>query len=184
MRLILRPLGALMTGALACLCLNAPANADGLNLVQCLGTETATFNPGIHLPPPLGPEPGTTTITTTTSYALCPLPLLAGMTATESWSGTGEADCVNGVLGGSGTLTWTGGTGPATSSYSLTAVVSARPDGVLILVADGTINSGRYAGSHLNKVITNSDPDALTDCATESGMTQNSGAVTLTISSL
>lgn len=184
MRFFLKPLGTLVIGAMAGLGLNTPAHADGLNLAQCAGKETATFSPGIHLPPPLGPEPVTTTITTTTSYPLCPLPLLGGVTATDSWSGTGQADCVNGVLGGSGTLTWTGGTGPSTSTYSYTAVVSARPNGVLVLVADGTVNSGRYAGNHLNKVITNSDPDALTACASEEGMTQNSGAVTLTISSL
>jgi hypothetical protein len=184
MRLSLKAVGVFIIGAIASLGLTVPAHADGLTLVQCAGEETATFSPGIHLPPPLGPEPVTTTISTTTNYPLCVLPLLGGVTATDSWSGTGQADCTNGVLGGSGTLTWSGGSGPSTSSYSYTAVVSSRPDGVLVLVADGTISSGRHAGDHLNKVITNSDPNALTACETDEGMTENSGAVTLTISQL
>ncbi|MEU1631071.1 hypothetical protein ABZ746_38690 [Streptomyces sp. NPDC020096] len=165
----------LLTTAVLPLTLTAPTAHAALVDAICAGSVQANFNPGLTF------EAQTVNVSTTARYPTCAN--LSGngkqlAVATESFSGTGTADCLTGVVGGSGTINWASGD---TSGFTYQVTVSGRPDGVLELLATGSITSGLFKGDKLTENITNI-PNVRTQCLSENGMTNASGTDDLVIS--
>ncbi|GAA2569814.1 MULTISPECIES: hypothetical protein [Streptomyces] len=157
----------LLTGALAA----GPAHAEPLALLQCQGTESVAYSPGITF------QPQDVDVTTDGRLGSC----VDG--AGEVTSGaygerfTLHAGC-NDLLGGfqgPRTFTWsTGDTSVIEAEGSSTAVA-----GQVVTTLTGTVVQGRFHGRSVIQVIVLPQP-ALPLCLT-TGVTGTTGATTLTI---
>lgn len=166
---------AALVAVIAALCAGTPvagaAHAEPLVLLQCQGTESVSYDPGITL------RPRDVTITTSGRFGSC----LDG--AGEVTSGSyGErftlhAGCDNLLDGFRGlrTFTWsTGDTSVVDVTGSSTAVA-----GQVVTTLTGTVTRGRFQGRTATQVVTLPQPGLLL-CLT-TGVTGATGVTTLTV---
>lgn len=170
-------LSATTTIILAALTFPGAASAQAsVNLVTCpLGSQTTTYAPGLKL---ASPAPNVS-LKSAGNLGPCVALDLQHTSASYTFNGTGQLNCLGGNSAGIGKIDWTDpGTTPST--YSYTAGISLRPDGVTVLVFTGTITSGDYTGQSLLSTVVLASTD-LTACLSPSGLTSVSGPFTLSI---
>ncbi|MET9252558.1 hypothetical protein [Streptomyces sp. NPDC003717] len=163
--------GAALAGAPAA---SATASAG---LVTCpVGTQTTTYSPGLRLPATPAP-----TVSLHTDGTLGPCVSLDGhhTGAVYKADGSGKLNCLGGNSSGGGSLNWSD-PGAATSKFTFTGGISLRPDGVTVLVLNGTVTSGDFAGKHLVVTVVLLSTD-LTACLTPTGLTTSSGPFTASV---
>ncbi|MFF0497836.1 hypothetical protein ACFYU5_15615 [Nocardia aobensis] len=152
------------------------AAAQDLSLVSCpLGSQTTTYNPGLHLTAP----PGDVHLHSTGNLGACVSTDLQHTGGTYSVDGSGPLTCTGGNSSGSGTVNWAD---PTThpSRFTFTGAVSERPAGDSVLVLTGSITSGDYSGHTLIETVVIASTD-LTGCLTPEGLTTTSGTFSFTI---
>ncbi|HET9225330.1 MAG TPA: hypothetical protein VFR31_01570, partial [Thermoanaerobaculia bacterium] len=151
----------------------SPATAQGGD-IQCQGTHTASFNPGLRL------TPGIVNLTSATIYSICTSLSNPEITYGLS-SGTGmfPASCLD-LLGGppSATriITWNTG---ETSKW-LFSESSQNISGTIVQTQVGVIVEGKFAGSTAIGVLVLVAPP-LIECLGPPGVTSSQGIATLSI---
>ncbi|MEU7136626.1 hypothetical protein [Streptomyces sp. NPDC046261] len=165
----------------------------GAVLLECAGTVTATYSPGLTLlPRPVS----------ITSHAAvgCPVSTDPAFTsATFGGSSSGTLSCLLGPAGGTLTFHWGGkkeGThgkkdthgkeersGDRTSTAVIRSVVAARPNGNIVTVSTGKITDGAFKGATVVTEVTLLASQQ-TACTTAQGLTSASGPTTVTITRL
>ncbi|MEU9352551.1 hypothetical protein AB0D65_16545 [Streptomyces griseoloalbus] len=157
----------LCTGALAA----GPARAEPLALLQCQGTESVAYSPGITF------QPQDVDVTTDGRLGSCVDG--AGQVTSGAYEErfTLHAGC-NDLLGGfqgARTFTWsTGDTSVIEAEGSSTAIA-----GQVVTTLTGTVVQGRYQGRSATQVIVLPQPALLLCLST--GVTGATGTTTLTI---
>ncbi|MFD3739561.1 hypothetical protein ACFWVB_37580 [Streptomyces microflavus] len=152
------------------------AHADPV-AVACVGSGTATYNPGIKN----SQQTGTVSFTESLSCTQT-LPLPIGQyngTASETLSAV--YSCTS-LLGGRDTtatrvISWAGIS--QTSTFTYTSDVQ-RTASQTVITETGLITAGRYNGAAATHVIVFANP-AIEDCGTLSGVTSLTGATQFTI---
>lgn len=140
-------------------------------LSTCAGTSTTTYSPG------LTPTPQTVNFTGSADLS-CPLDL-EGQTAHYEASGSGMLSCAPNLNSSSGTLTVEWGNGEESVIPFTTAVVS-RPLVGVVLVSTGTVQSGRFEGQMMTNEAVLVPLGAPIGCVSGQGITEVTGAATLT----
>lgn len=146
-------------------------------LVTCTGTESVTYSPGLTNTP--------TSIATSRADDYDPCTHVVGLSITSETgvsgvSGTATIACTTLLSSGSAakTITWSDAT---TSVFSFSYVANAVGANVVV-VATGTITSGRYAGATAVEEITYAGlVSGLLACGTPGGITGLTGTTVLTI---
>jgi hypothetical protein len=110
---------------------------------ECVGSFSRTFSPAVTL------TPQTVTVTETSNYSICAVPVAVGATATGTETLTLSLGCIPVTAGPAAieTLTWhdaTGGT--STISWLAPTIVGQT------VVFTGTITAGRHNGDAATKV--------------------------------
>lgn len=150
---------------------SASAASQPLQLVQCTGTETTTYRPGVLF------QARDIDLRTTGTFRSC-----LDSTGQVTSGGYGEQftlfvgcnDLLDGFTGRR-TVTWnTGATSVITGSGSSTAVA-----GQVITTFTGTVTQGVFQGSRAVQTITLPQPNTL-ECLT-TGITEATGVTTLTL---
>lgn len=145
-------------------------------LVECLGTESITYTPGL-----------TTTardvdLAAQGTVAPCVSvlgPDFAGGQIT--FDGSGSLSCLaGGNSTGAGTIAWNGG---QESEFTYTGGVSLRPLGVTVLVLTGEVTDGAFEGAGMLTTITLASLDLLA-CLSPQGVTSTGGPITVNINPL
>ncbi|WP_141662932.1 hypothetical protein [Streptomyces sp. Wb2n-11] len=149
----------------------ATAPQQPLSAVQCTGSETTTYSPGVVF------RPRNISLTTTGSFTSC-LDTTSQVTAgAYAETFTLFAGCNNLLddFTGQRVITWnTGATSVITGSGSSTAVL-----GQVITTFTGTVTQGLFQGSSVLQTITLPQPNTL-KCLT-TGITEATGITTLTL---
>ena len=150
------------------------ANASGGSII-CTGTEVLTYNPGVRL------FPRTVTLTVAANFGPCVStnPAIAsGSAGTPPGGVSAKLSCLNLLDSGSGqaTIRWNNGT---TSRYAFTRS-SQTVGGQLISTTTGAVIAGEFLGRSVLVVSVSPAPNFL-ECLSPAGLTQRTGAVTLTI---
>lgn len=154
----------------------APAARADLTIVQCAGSDTQTYNPGLRN--------FTQTVTLTATPEGSPCAGLGMISGDDSFSGVFTAtvplSCdevpFEGVTA-SQVFTWS--PSGRTSTWAATSVEVTYLDGSDVLTYTGTITAGDYAGTTLTDV--EAIPTAeLTACDSPPGLTQATGIPTWT----
>lgn len=141
------------------------AHAQGIELV-CAAESTSNYAPGLTR----SSQP--VTITQSGKADPCVSPSQPGITAgTWELTATGTLSCVTGSASGQRVYSWNTG---ETSVEEVTLTVGARPEGQTVLVTEGRIVKGVFAGAttHSQAVLTS---DQLLACSSEEGLTSTSG---------
>lgn len=144
--------------------------------LECLGTHTAHYEPGIT------ETPKPTLVNASAVYGPCvglPLTIVSG-TATSVTQG--EFSCLFNPDPARTFLTvnWNDGT---TSRVEHTSVVATRPLGKTVIVFEGSVVGGRFLGARVVRTVTLLNTDLL-GCFTPEGVSDVAGPVTITITSL
>ena len=141
----------------------APA-AHAASTVQCSGTTSSTFTPGITL------IPQTVNIHADISFGPCASTNPAITTATSVANGTGTISCLSGNATGTQQIFWNDG---SQSVVTWTGLVGARPAGQSVLVINGIVTGGNaFLGGTMTEtlaVITNQSAQCLTPQGVQSG---------------
>ncbi|MGW0932911.1 hypothetical protein [Streptomyces sp. NPDC002644] len=149
---------------------------DSSVLVDCLGSVTSTFSPGLHL------LPATITLSSSGPLGTCVGGDADHVTGSYTASGTGTLSCtLNLPLPASGTVTWRDADGKVSDVSQFTALaVPLRPLGQNVVAVTGTITTGDYTGRGivLEFVLPNI---ALTACLTPAGATGAAGPANITV---
>ncbi|MFI0421016.1 hypothetical protein [Spongiactinospora sp. 9N601] len=151
----------------------AAAATAAATLINCLGTTTVSFSPGLTTTPRSVVTSGQDDATTCLSLTHPGLTSFVG-----PFSGTATQSCTTFFGSGSGTETlyWNDGT---TSTWHYTNDF-ANVNGTKVGASTGRISSGALAGAEVTQTITFANLD-LTACATPAGLTEISGVDTWTI---
>ena len=151
----------------------SPAAAQGGD-IQCQGTHSVSFNPGLRL------TPGFVTLTRSTIYSVCTSvsdpEITYGLT-----SGTGmfQASCLN-VLAGPPSTTWIITWNTGETSEWLYSSSTQNVSGTIVQTQIGVIVSGKFAGSTAIGVLAQVAPP-LIECLGPPGVTHSQGIATLSI---
>lgn len=173
-----RTLAGLMAAgcAIASFALTWQTPALANTTVLCpVGYETATYDPGLTTT--------TQTVDLVADGATGPCTGDSSHTAgLLHFTGSGSLSCVSGSSSGSGSIDWTNSdTSP--SVFTFTAGVGLRPGGVSVLVLEGTVTSGDFAGQAIEVVIILvPSPTQALQCLTTTGVETSSGAVSIVLS--
>ena len=168
-----RVVSGLLVGLLSLAGVMLPASAAQATVphTNCVGTETATYSPGVTVDPQyvVSEVHGEYTLCTSTD------PLITS--AEVDIHAEGTLSCLSGTVSGQQVITWNTG---ETSHVTFTLAVSQRPGGQVVVVASGTITVGKFFG---HDVVQTAVVPALTalNCLTPEGITEASGATTATI---
>ncbi|MEV0323037.1 hypothetical protein ACIBKX_32780 [Streptomyces sp. NPDC050658] len=143
--------------------------SEEATLVTCLGTETATHDPGLK------PQPQMIHARVETTYPTCS----DGGTATSTVDGTLEASCLDlRIAQLPEVVNWSDGT----STHIQYDTVAISTTGlVTVVVADGEAVAGKYEGASVNRVVAIAD-NALLACLSPQGVTSMSGSSNLVLS--
>lgn len=160
---------ALALGLSALVTTGTAAGAAVVDL-QCTGSQTLSYSPGLTL------TPQAVTVSGSGSFS-CPLSSDPAISTGSFTVGPVGATLGCALTGGSGTFAYTWNTGQV-STVSATSVVTANL-GVVVVTSTGTVVSGPFAGDTAVFTWTGSSPGLL-DCLTPAGVTQYSGPTTLT----
>lgn len=167
-----RVLRVLVAGLLSLAGVMLPAHAAQATSLdaQCVGTETATYSPGVTV----NPQFVVSEVHGTYVTCLSSDPLITS--AEVAIHAEGTLSCVSGTVSGQQVITWNTG---ATSHVAFTLAVSLRPAGQVVVAASGTITAGKFVGDN---VMQTAVVPALTvlNCLT-TGITGAFGATTATI---
>jgi hypothetical protein len=143
-RLSVRPvtLAAALLGLTAFIVPASTATAASVD-AECLGSFSRTFSPAVTL------APQTVTVTETSNYSICAVPVAVGATATGAETSTLSLGCIPVTAGPAATetLTWhdaTGGT--STISWLAPTIVGQT------VVFNGAVTAGRHNGDAATKV--------------------------------
>lgn len=150
------------------------AQADPLD-VECTGTQTTTYSPGLTL------IPTSQNVNTHTIYGPCVSASTPGLSAGDrSITNNQVASCLDlpGARSAVATITWNTG---QQSAFSFNRTVT-HVGGNTIVVFTGTIVAGLFAGDSAVEVVVGPTLSTL-DCLTPPGITSRIGVVTLTITS-
>ncbi|MFN6442111.1 MAG: hypothetical protein RMY35_035310 [Nostoc sp. DedSLP01] len=151
---------------------NQSASAIDVNLLNCPGTQSTSFSPGLSL------TPQQTTFKAVGSVSPCVSvgdpTINAG---TFEATGTGLFSCLlNSTAPYSITYKWNNG---KSSTVRYEFFTNVRGVGQTVFTGSGTVLSGEYVGARAVQTLTLITPEA-TGCVTPQGATSNSGVVTLT----
>ncbi|ROO87716.1 hypothetical protein EDD29_5346 [Actinocorallia herbida] len=173
MKSISAGLSALVLVGAAVVAVASPAAA--LTLVNCVGTTTVAFSPGITNTSQTVAVSGSDEATTCLSLTHPGLTSFSG-----PFSGTATQSCTTFFGGGSGTETlhWNDST---TSTWNYTNSFS-NINGTKVGTSTGTISTGTLAGASVTQTITFANLD-LTACTT-TGLTELNGTDTWTFTAL
>lgn len=162
--------GALL---LALVATASPAAAQGGD-IQCQGTHSASFNPGLLLTPRL------VTLNSSTIYPICTSVSNPEITY-GIFSGTGmfQASCLN-VLAGPPSATWTITWNTGETSQWLHSENNQNVSGTIVQTQVGVIVSGKFAGSTAVGLLVTVAPP-LIECLGPPGVTSSQGIATLSI---
>ncbi|MCX4680162.1 hypothetical protein OG413_33655 [Streptomyces sp. NBC_01433] len=151
-----------------------PASAESLILVECVGSDTTNYSPGLRTF-----SQTVSTSGTDEGHGCTGLGKISGLNSfTASFTGSYTASCISPIQSGSGTeiLTWNDNT---TSTWDWSSTVATNAAGQLVGTYDGEIVSGRYAGADLNNI--DIEPNTnVTACFSAPGLTQTTGTATWT----
>jgi hypothetical protein len=150
------------------------AAADPLD-VECTGTQTTTYSPGLTL------VPTDQTVNTHTIYGPCVSASTPDLSAGDrSITNHQMASCLDlpGSRSAVTTITWNTG---QQSAFSFNRTVT-HAGGNTIVIFTGTIVAGLFAGDSALEVVVGPTLSTL-DCLTPPGITSRTGVVTLTITS-
>lgn len=169
---IYRSRAVAMAVALSCAAIAAAPAAHATTLLNCVGTETLTFQP------PLTTTPVPTQVHFAIDLDQCP----AGGVSTGSSAGGFETTASCTVLdvlppAFSDTYEWDTGT---SSTATYIAPVETVVNGSLVVTDTGTVTGGLGQGALANETTTLPEPNLLT-CST-SGVAQTTGPYALTFS--
>jgi hypothetical protein len=151
----------------------SPAAAQGGD-IECQGTHSVSFNPGLRL------TPGLVTLTRSTIYAVCTSLSDPEITYGLS-SGTGmfQASCLN-VLAGPPSTTWTITWNTGETSQWLYSSSTQNVSGTIVQTQIGVIVAGKFAGSTAIGVLVQVAPPVI-ECLGPPGVTTSQGLATLSI---
>jgi len=150
------------------------AQALGIDLAQCTGTHNAQWSPGVTNTPQL------ITVSTQSQWTCVQLqlPLLINASSTNQFTAQFACESLLAPAPATWTITWGDG---ATSTFAFTASVNAV-NGNLVITAPGKITAGRYANASATATFILQDlADTLSNLCNTTGVTNASGASTLTI---
>ncbi|MGW4806894.1 hypothetical protein [Kitasatospora sp. NPDC004272] len=153
----------------------ATAQADP-TLIDCAGSVSSTFTPGLHL------LPSTVTLASGGPLGTCVGGDADHVSGSYSALGTGSLSCsVNLPFPASGVVTWRNSSGHVTDVSNFTALaLPLRPLGENVVAVTGTITTGDLTGRGvvLEFVLPTT---ALTACLTPAGLTDISGPANITV---
>jgi hypothetical protein len=153
-----------------------PAAASAAEVVECLGTRTVEFSPGLTLTPTL------TTLVVTDDYAVCEG--ASGSAVTSAFRQVvvtlPAQTCTTALDGTPGLrqniLVWDTG---ETSTFDFTVSVQ-RIGSVVVATEMGEISDGLFEGATAVAVATETSPDIL-DCLGTNGVTEITGPAIFTL---
>jgi hypothetical protein len=160
---------ALALGLSALVSVGTAASAAVIDL-QCTGSQTLNYSPGLTL------TPQAVTVSGSGSFS-CPVSSDPTISTGAFTVGPVGATLGCALTGGSGTFAYTWNNGQV-STVSATSLVTASL-GVVSVTSTGTVVSGPFTGDTAVFTWTGASPGLL-DCLTPTGVTQYSGATTLT----
>lgn len=150
------------------------SHAQGISLVECVGTHSATWTPGLS-------NTAKTVTVSTKSLWSCPL---SGTSATSAQQFQQLLSCDSLLQPTKVTwiIAWADG---QTSTAQLTGDVE-NIDGNLVVPLTGTITAGLYNGDNVAITVTDTDLGSTLEnaCNSPAGLTNASGPITLTITGL
>jgi hypothetical protein len=141
--------------------------------VVCAGTQSTHYTPGLTFTPREVTTVSTGVLSRCVSLAY---PTLVSGTF-DPYSGTSVQSCLLSNPKFTKTVRWNTG---HFSTYSVTSIVNAKPDGTSVIISTGEVTAGLFKGARVEQVIVLANT-ALVACATEPGTTAVEGPVTLTI---
>jgi hypothetical protein len=145
----------------------------GLPHLTCVGTQTATFTPGLLL------TPRTVSTKLSSVFSPCVSPDDPTLTSgTLSLTFTTSQSCLDLPYAASGTKTYHWNNGQS-SSFTFNAVAQ-NLGGQFVVVSTGTITAGQFAGSPAVEQITGPTAELL-DCLAPPGLTSRFNTVVLEI---
>jgi hypothetical protein len=150
----------------------AHAQPHALTVLDCVGTESLQYHPGVtNTPRPV-------TITATSTLGPCVVPLQPTLTGgTGGYTVTLTLSCTSLALPQyTETYHWNNNT---QSVVSYTTTVVTRANGEIILESIGTVTSGFGLGSTADQILTFVNLD-VTACASSQGLQSNAGPLSLT----
>lgn len=169
MGLLVRLVAAVVAAGGAVVAVPSPAGAVVLD-AQCAGTETATYDPGVTL------SEQHVVSEVEAHYLTCLSSDPAITSGVVEIHAEGMLSCLSGTVSGTQTITWNTG---EVSSVAFTLAVSVRPLGQVVVIANGTVTSGKFAGDDVLQTAAVPAP-TVAQCLT-TGITEASGATTATI---
>jgi hypothetical protein len=167
-----RAAAAVAALALALSALVTVGTAAGATVIdlQCTGSQTLGYSPGLTL------TPQGVSVAGSGSFS-CPVSTDPAISTGSFTVGPVTATLGCALTGGSGTFAYTWNTGQV-STVSATSVVTANL-GVVAVTSTGTVVSGPFAGDTAVFTWTGTSPGVL-DCLSATGVTQYAGPTTLT----
>jgi len=153
--------------------LGADARAESV-LLTCPGTQATHYTPGLTFTPRL------IHFTSSTVAGPCVGLPLTVTSLRSSLAGQGTLDCLAGSADVVLEIEWSDGT---SSHAEGSNVLTLRPGGVVVVVEQSTVVSGRFLGATLTRTVTLLQTELLA-CATEEGVTDVAGPVTYTVTGL
>lgn len=146
----------------------------GLIDLSCLGTNDASFSPGLTF------TTRTVDIEAEGEYTDCVSSDPAVTSGTYTASGEGTMSCLAGGHAGKFTITWNTG---EESTIEFTNTVAARPGGEMVVVATGTVVGGKFVGDRYDGTFTLFQLDPIA-CLSPQGVRSATGPTTLLFTSL
>ncbi|GFZ96743.1 hypothetical protein [Dyella caseinilytica] len=145
--------------------------AQGITLVTCVGTHTASWTPGLT-------DTATDVEVSTSSLWSCPL---AGTSASSSQQFEQELSCDS--LLDPTNVTWVIAWANGQKSTAQLSGDVENIDGNLVIPLTGTVTNGLYAGDTVAITVTDTNLGATLDdvCSSPGGLTNASGPTILTI---
>jgi len=151
----------------------SPAAAQGGD-IQCQGTHSVSYNPGLLF------TPGFTTLTRSTIYSLCTSisdpAITYGLTSGTS---SFQASCLN-LLAGPPSATWILTWNTGETSEWLYSSSTQNVSGTIVQTQTGVIVAGKFAGSTAIGVLVLAAPPVI-NCFGPPGVTGSQGVATLSI---
>lgn len=166
--------------------LATPSQAD-ITLVQCSGTQQQRYDPGLKMPPLLGPLP-TIAFSAQTTLDTCIAtshPDIAS--ASFEIEGGGPGACTIASFYSELTITWKDDQGDPVgqSLIALNSPADLKPLGQTVVTSYGQVLDGLFEGATALEVLElTPQGDVLTQCLSPQGLTHSSGLVDLALTGL
>lgn len=181
-KVILMAIVAIVSGMLA---MPSPTHAQGLiTALVCTGTHAATWTPGVTS------NPNTIQVGAQSNWTCANAsggPVILNAASTSSFNATFSCGSIFAPVTATWTITWTDldGHPKGQSQYQFTARVTAVENN-LVIAAPGSITGGQFAGATVvgSFILENLAATVQNGCNVPGGVTNGSGASTLTITGL